>query len=39
MADRITLYRAPTTEADVGAIADWLHEPEFCGRHARTYGE
>lgn len=26
MADRITLYRAPTTEADVGAIADWLRE-------------
>ena len=26
MTDRITLYRAPTTEADVDAIADWLDD-------------
>ncbi|AQL42218.1 hypothetical protein BV210_05600 [Halorientalis sp. IM1011] len=26
MPDRVTLYRAPTTEADADAIADWLDE-------------
>ncbi|MEF8841653.1 MAG: DUF6775 family putative metallopeptidase [Haloarculaceae archaeon] len=26
MVDRVTLYRAPTTEADADAIADWLRE-------------
>ena len=26
MVDRVTLYRAPTTVADVDAIADWLRE-------------
>lgn len=26
MVDRVTLYRAPTTEADADAIADWLDE-------------
>ena len=26
MVDRVTLYRAPTTAADTGAVADWLDE-------------
>jgi len=26
MVDRVTLYRAPTTEADADAVADWLEE-------------
>jgi hypothetical protein len=33
--DRVTLYRAPTTEADADAIADWLRERVDAGVSVR----
>lgn len=44
MVERLTLYRAPTTEADADAIADWLRgrvdaEVGVSGRFLERFGD